>query len=301
VNTAVIFKVQKYSIHDGPGIRTTVFFKGCPLRCIWCHNPESFRPEPMRAVDMRKCTRCLACVRICPTGAIGYSEQFGFTYDPLKCTRCHACETHCPTNAGEFFGQRMTPDELYNHIRGDFPFYDESGGGITFSGGEPFQQAEFLLEMLKRCKEDYVHTLVDTCFYTKWENVEAAAPLTRMFYADLKHMDPEKHKAYTGVSNELILDNIRKLSKIHKGIIGRIPFMPGCNADEENIRATGAFLAECGIERVHILPYHNFATHKYQQLGMAYTAKDITVPDNELKNLAASWLRDYLPDVRIGG
>ena len=201
----IIFKIQKYSIHDGPGIRTAVFLKGCPLDCWWCHNPEGKKlmPEPI--------------------------------YHKEKCIKCGRCDDICPTGARETIGREMTVGQVIKEVEKDFAFYEQSGGGVTFTGGEPFIQFDFLYALISECREKGIHTAIETCGHTSWENLREASKYTDLFLYDLKLIDGEKHRRYTGVSNKLILENLREIAAIHSNICVRIPLIPGINDDEENI------------------------------------------------------------------
>ena len=291
--SGMIFNIQRYSIHDGPGIRTTVFFKGCPLSCIWCHNPESqsFGPELM--VYARRCIGCGKCTEACAHNAIS---------DRSKCISCGSCAEVCHAKARELAGKKMSVREVIAQIEKDSIFYDESGGGVTFSGGEPLSQPEFLLELLKQCKKREYHTAVDTSGYGAAETMEAISSFTDLFLYDLKLMDDNKHIKYTGVSNKLILENLRLISRLGKKIFIRIPLIPGINDDEENIRAAAEVIrGTAGVEQVNVLPYHNIAADKYARLGKHSSLKDITVPSDEHMEHIAEKFFNYGVKVKIGG
>ncbi|MGI6619997.1 MAG: glycyl-radical enzyme activating protein [Bacillota bacterium] len=300
----IIFNIQKYSVHDGPGIRTTVFLKGCPLRCKWCHNPEGLSCGPELVVFQTRCVGCGMCVRACPTGAVSLSRNTSVRIsvtDRAKCTVCGRCAGVCPTQAREVAGTPTTPDWVMEQVLKDRIFYEQSGGGVTFSGGEPLMQPGFLLELLKRCKAEGLHTAVDTSGYVPWDSLEQTAPLTDLFLYDIKLMDSIRHLEYTGVSNQPILDNLERLSRAHNAVIARIPVIPGVNDDAGNIEATGQFLAGLGIMKASILPYHNIGSDKYARLGKRYALKHIERPSDE-----AIWrLKDRLEGfglaVKIGG
>jgi len=293
VYTGRIFNIQKYSIHDGPGIRTTVFFKGCPLSCIWCHNPESqsFVPEIMQY--NKRCIGCGKCVEVCEYGAL---------LDRDKCTSCGKCAEVCYAKARELAGKLMTVPEVIAQIDKDSIFYDESGGGVTFSGGEPLSQAGFLLELLKQCKKNEYHTAVDTSGYGTAETIKAISGMTDLFLYDLKLMDDDKHIKYTGVSNKLILENLQIISQLGNRIFIRIPLIPGINDDNSNIIATAKVIQEtAGIEQVNLLPYHNIAADKYNRLGKQSRLMEIPVPSDEYMESVAEKFLEYGIKVKIGG
>ncbi|MHB1394899.1 MAG: glycyl-radical enzyme activating protein [Clostridia bacterium] len=288
-----IFNVQRYSIHDGPGIRTTVFLKGCPLSCIWCHNPESqaFGPELM--LYSKRCISCGKCVEVCKNGAL---------LDRDKCTSCGSCAEACYAKARENVGELVTVQQVITQIDKDSIFYDESAGGVTFSGGEPLSQPEFLLELLRQCKKREYHTAVDTSGYGSPESIEAISGMTDLFLYDLKLMDDDKHIKYTGVSNKLILENLKTISQLGNKIFIRIPLIPGINDDESNIKATAEVVQSIpGIEQVNILPYHSIAADKYNRLGKQCSLMDIPVPDREYVESIAGKFLAYGIKVKIGG
>lgn len=289
----IVFNIQKYSIHDGPGIRTTVFLKGCPLSCIWCHNPESqaFGPELM--LYKKRCIGCGKCAEACKYGALS---------DRSKCTSCGSCAEVCCSKARELAGRMMTAAEVMTHIDKDAIFYDESGGGVTFSGGEPLSQPEFLLELLRQCKEREYHTALDTSGYGAAETVKAVSGMTDLFLYDLKLMDEEKHLRYTGVSNKLILENLKLISRLGNRIYIRIPLMPGINDDEGNIRETAELVRSTpGVEQVNLLPYHDIAADKYGRLGRKSSFAEIPVPSEEHIKAASDVFLKYGVKVKIGG
>lgn len=268
-----IFAIKKYAIHDGPNIRTTVFFKGCPLQCWWCHNPEGMDSTIAMLWDGRKCVDCGECVAACPTGSL-YSAEKGIQREPASCNSCLTCLDTCPAMAHETTGWEASVEEVMTEIEKDIPFYDTSGGGVTFSGGEPLMQPQFLLDLLKACGRLGLHRAVDTTVYADPATILAVAKHCELFLVDLKHMDTDKHKLYTGVGNGRILANIRLLAEQGKQMRIRIPLIEGINSDRENMERSAAFLAPLpAISRVDVLPYHNIAAAKYHKLGRTYNAE----------------------------
>jgi pyruvate formate lyase activating enzyme len=301
MKSGIVFDFKKYSIHDGPGIRTTVFLKGCPLSCWWCHNPESISPQPAVLYRPERCIGCGACLKACQNGAITATPE-GFFADPSRCTGCGACADACPSTARERVGRLMTSGEVLAVIRKDIPFYDESGGGATFSGGEPLLQPEFLWELLEGCRKLQIHTAVDTTGFAQTSVLLETARLTDLFLYDIKHMDPEKHKFYTGVDNTLILENLKALTDSGARVAIRIPLIPGINDDEENLRQTGRFVSALkGVVSVHLLPYHAAARNKYAKWKIAYRLPDTLPPSAEAQEAAANSLKSFGLNVLIGG
>lgn len=299
--SGIVFDIRKFSIQDGPGIRTTVFFKGCPLACRWCHNPESQAFGRERMFRAERCIRCLACLPACPQEAIVWDGQAVHTAAE-RCTLCGECLDRCPAEARELAGREMTPAEVLAVVAQDIPFYDESGGGVTFSGGEPLAQPAFLLALLHACRAQEIHTAVDTSGFAPWDRLEATDELTGLFLYDLKLMDDRRHREFTGVSNHVILDNLRALSQRGSAIRLRVPLVPEINDDRANIAALGEFAA--GLPRHHpldLLPYHSSATAKYARLGRAYPLSGLPSQPQEQLEEIAHLLRSYDLDVRIGG
>ena len=275
-----VFNIQKMSIHDGPGIRTTVFFKGCPLNCLWCSNPESQRMEKEVACFQSRCVKCGYCAQVCPKGIIEKEPPFEIT-DRGQCDLCEVCVRECCTNAKKTVGEDYTAEELLHEILKDKSFYDSSGGGVTFSGGEPLMQQPFLVEILKMCRENEIHTAIETTGFADREKLLETAEFLDLVFYDVKHMDDETHRQITGVSNKVILENLAHLSKVHDNITVRIPVIPGINDSGENISRTAALAAKLGISGLELLPYHNLGEVKYGQLGREYQLSDIKTPDEE--------------------
>lgn len=265
-----IFDIQRFSINDGPGIRTTVFFKGCPLRCIWCDNPESQEQLPQLLYFESLCTRCYRCVEVCPTGASKTGRDGSIAIDRGLCQACGLCVEACPSDARLISGRTMTVEEVVEIVRKDELFYRNSGGGVTASGGEPTYQPDFLKQLLRQCQRYGIHTTLDTCGHVRWEVMAGILDYVDLVYYDLKHMDPVSHRELTGASNKLILDNARRISQGGKPIVMRIPLIPGYNDSEENIKAMAEFATTIKVVRVDIVPFHQLGSKKYERLGMTY-------------------------------
>jgi pyruvate formate lyase activating enzyme len=297
----VIFDIKKYAVHDGPGIRTTVFFKGCPLACRWCHNPEGISVALHRIYRQERCVSCDECIQVCPQNVMSRTVE-GIVRDPARCNLCQSCAEHCPSGAVEFVGRKVTVNEVIRQIEKDTVFYDQSGGGVTLSGGEPLMQPDFLMELLEACGDLDLHRTVDTTGYAQAELLLQVARKTDLFLYDLKIMDAAKHRNFTGVSNQLILDNLKLLSENKARIQVRIPIIPGINNDADNIHRTADFVtALAGVEHISILPFHNAARGKYGRLGMKCISSDIQSPSDEHLHQIAGWLRQFGLPVKIGG
>lgn len=261
-----IFNIQSYSIHDGPGVRTTVFVCGCPLRCLWCQNPESGTAEPKLFFLREKCVGCGACTSACPNGAVRVAEGKAVT-DRVKCTACGACVPVCDYDAREIVGKVMTSDEVVARVLRDKLFLRD--GGVTVSGGEPTAQPEFTAEILRKCRAAGLHTAIETCGFAEWERFKTALDETDLVLYDLKHMDSEQHRSGTGVGNEKILENARRIVReLHKPLAARVPTIPGFNDSEENMHALGRFVSgelDPSV-RVHLLPYHRLGESKNERM-----------------------------------
>jgi pyruvate formate lyase activating enzyme len=297
----MIFDVKKFSIHDGPGIRTTVFLKGCPLQCSWCHNPEGQDPRPQLLYRPDRCLGCGECVRACPQGAIRLDGDRVRT-DSATCSLCGACVEVCYPDAREIVGREVTVSEVLAEVERDVPFYDQSGGGVTFSGGEPLLQPEFLLSLLKACHERGIHTAVDTCGHSEWQPLDEIRQYVNLFLYDLKLMDDDSHRRFTGASNQSSLGNLRSLSQRGEKIILRVPVIPAVNDDEENLWATAELAAALpSLTRVDLLPYHNTAIHKYRRLGRDFPLAGTPRPSTDHLATIAATLREFGLQVQIGG
>jgi pyruvate formate lyase activating enzyme len=287
--TGLVFNVQRFSVHDGPGVRTTVFMKGCPLCCAWCHNPESQSASP-EFVRLRHL--CMACGR-CTDDELD---------NPVVNGRNDADVDACPTGALQGVGDRVEPADLVRTLLRDRIFFDESGGGVTVSGGEPLVQPAFVTDVLRRLRAEGVHTALDTCGFGRWPDLRGAAEHASLVLYDVKLMDPARHKAVTGVSNELILDNLRALAGVHPAIWVRIPVIPGVNDDDENMAAAATFVHSVpGIRQIDLLPYHPAGEAKFARLGLDYTLHGTPPPDQGRLDALAARFRALGLVTTIGG
>lgn len=278
--TATVFDIERCSFSDGPGIRTTVFFKGCNLRCAWCHNPESQRFERELLFYADKCTACGKCRAVCPS-------------HPEYCTLCGNCELSCPHDARKVCGKQYTVEELFAEIEKDNNFYRTSSGGVTFSGGEAMLQLDFLCAILKKCKENGISTAVDTAGHIPWTSFERVMPYTDLFLYDVKSLDSAVHEQYTGVGNELILDNLATLFLHGARVWIRVPVVPSVNDSEENILALKDWLADHGTpEKIELLPYHRMGERKAAALGREPMAFE--VPDAEKMRRLRALIADFV-------
>jgi len=273
----LLFDIRRYSVHDGPGIRTTVFFKGCPLSCWWCHNPEGREPRPTLMLLENRCRKCGACFEVCPHQAI---VKDGFV-TTSACRACGSCVEVCLAGAREIAGRWMTVPEVMREIEKDLVFYDESGGGVTFSGGEPLAQPLFLEALLDACRQRRIHTLVDTCGFAECALLLHLSQKVDMFYYDLKFLDPARHEKYCGVSNAPILENLEALTRTGKKIVIRFPIIPGINDHPEDIKRMALFLAGLRLPELHLLPYHRMGSSKYDRLRIDYRLGALETPSSE--------------------
>lgn len=289
-----IFDIKRYSINDGPGIRITIFLKGCPLSCIWCHNPEGMKPHQSKLYTAGRCIGCGLCIAACNNNALGVGRlscgKQGIVTDLSKCIVCGACAQACPARAMEMAGKEYTVEGLMKEIRKEAPFFEESGGGVTICGGEPLMHKDLLISLLDACGNEGFHRCVDTTLFAEQSLVEQVAGRCELFLVDLKLMDSQKHKLFTGVSNEQILKNIEFLASAEKEFIIRIPLIKGVNADRENLIASARFLS--GIQKkyltnhvkwhkikVELLPYHDIAKGKHIRLGTIFNPDKIQMEE----------------------
>ena len=299
VRSGIVFNTMRFALHDGPGIRTTVFLKGCPLRCVWCHNPESqeFNPSPMYFSN--RCRLCYDCVAACSNGAIRFEDRTLVTSE--ACDRCGHCEDVCVAGARQLAGKRVTVTEILAECERDAILFDESGGGVTVSGGEPLSQPEFAQALLAGCRERRIHTALDTCGFAAREVALEVSRYADVVLYDLKLLDSTAHQKYTGVPSEPILTNLEALTEAGRNLIVRIPLIPGVNDRPEDLGALADFVWQLGLRRIDLLPYHKIGADKYGRLGRSRPLGDTEPPaaaeiDRIVKQLAN---RGF--DIRIGG
>lgn len=296
----LIFNIQGFSIHDGPGIRTSVFLKGCPLDCPWCANPESKSPNQQITHIATHCAHCGNCAAICPRGCIKIDEDT-FYRDESKCNHCLACINSCPTHALTVEGEWYTVAEVIKAVEKDRAFYEKSGGGITLSGGEPLFQEEFTFELLKELKKHNFHVNIETTGYTSAEYLAKIIPYLDLVYMDMKHPDDKIHKQKTGVSKQIIIENMKTILKSGVPLVARIPVIPRFNNSQGVTKAFGKLLSETGVADVHLLPFHQFGANKWLSMGLDYEyEQDKSMPVSEVIGMADT-LREYGLNVQIGG
>ena len=300
---ALIFDIKRFAINDGPGIRTTLFMKGCPLRCVWCHNPEGFDEKPVKMYTKKKCIGCQTCVEVCP------QKNLVLTTEGIKdlghCTACGKCTNECPTLALEMAGKEWKMEDLMAEVEKERQVMEESGGGVTICGGEPLMHTDYLCEVLNELGKRGFHRTVDTTLFASPEKVKKVAERCELFLVDLKLMDSAKHRFYTQVGNEQILSNIRLLSEIGHPFWIRIPFIAGVNADEENLTASAEFLSTLPTkpQMVNLLVYHDVGIGKHARLGTTYNPDNIKMeaPSEEMQQKALDIMQAHGLNTRIGG
>lgn len=300
--TGRVFDIKRYSIHDGPGIRTTVFLKGCALNCLWCHNPESIAPGPELMYWPARCKRCHACLKACPVGALTADREGAVLIDRGKCDLCGRCAEACLYDAMQIVGREMGVDEVVAEVERDRVFFEQSGGGVTLSGGDPLVQPAFAEAVLEACRERGLHTALDTAGMSSNGALGRLARLADVILFDLKVLDPEKHKAFTGVSNAAILENLKSLVAVGREVWIRIPLVRGVNDDDDNIRQTIALLRSLGkVRRVGLLPYHAGGLDKARRIGKDDDFRKFESPSEERIAAIESAFREAGFDVRRGG
>ena len=300
--TGRVFDIKRYSIHDGPGIRTTIFLKGCSLRCLWCHNPESVDPGPELMQWPGRCARCYSCVEACPLRAVSKDSAGAVVIDRAKCDLCGKCAEACLYDAMQIVGREMSVGEVLAEAEKDLVFYEQSGGGVTLSGGDPFAQAGFAEAILDACRERGIRTAVDTAGFSKNGLLDRMAGKTDLILYDLKCMDDARHKELTGVSNAPILDNLKRLAAGRTEVWVRIPLMAGVNDGDDNIKRTIEFLSSLKtIHRVGLLPYHSGGLEKARRIGRGSQFRKFETPSEErIAGLEAAF-RAAGFEVRRGG
>ena len=294
--SGTVFDIQHYSIHDGPGIRTNVFFKGCPLRCLWCSNPESQERRPSLMFRADLCTGCGACLSACPAGAIAFADPAGpVRNDRTKCTGCGSCVGICPQHAREITGREVTAGEVFDEVAMDTLFYDKDGG-VTLTGGEVLAQPAFASAILQLCRQGGIHTAIETCGFADQDELAAILPHTNLVLFDLKEMDPALHRKYTGAGNEKILENLKMINdEADCEIWARIPLIPGYNDDPENLGATARFVKE-NVPRctqIHLLAFHRLGEGKYTQLEKEPNGFSSTVPEDAEMEALREYVRSF--------
>jgi len=290
----VVFGIERYAVHDGPGIRTLIFLKGCPLRCLWCDNPESQKIKSEIFLITDRCIGCGECLAECPQGAGTLSKAGQITINRKLCAGCGKCVETCYAGARVLVGKCMTVEDVLGEIMKDLKFYRASGGGVTLSGGEPLMQAEFAREVLRRCNERNIHTAIETSGYANWDMIEAVFRYADLVLLDIKHMDSLVHRRLTGVPNEPILENAIRVSELKVPMVVRIPIIPGFNDSEANIRETANFVKKLRtVNKIELLAYHSYGSPKYKRLGRRYRLRNLRSPTGEsmsrLKEIVVSY------------
>lgn len=305
----IITNVQTYSLHDGPGIRTLVFLKGCPLRCEWCCNPECLSPDIEVQFHKSRCIRCGTCLQVCEHKAINpdIEVKSGFKINRKLCNNCGYCVEVCPKQALHFAGEKVSPDEVLERVEKDKHFYITSKGGLTISGGEPLYQFEFVRELLRKSYKHNLDTALETCGFAPWKHFEEILPYLNLILYDIKHIDPVKHKQATGVSNRLILSNLKKLAKSGVPIVIRLPLIPTFNVNNNNIIQTAAFISSLkNVREVNLMPFHQLGKDKYYNLSKGYSLNHLKALESDARGMHSistikSTLESFGLNIVIGG
>lgn len=299
-----ILRIERGAIHDGPGIRTVVFLKGCPLKCLWCSTPESQSAGLELALFKDRCIQCKQCLPVCPEGAIGFTDKEIIQTDRSRCKACGTCVQVCPAGARKLWGQVITVSDLMAEICRDIIFYENSGGGVTLSGGEPLMQLEFVRALLADCRKFNIHTAMETSAYASWEDLSVVMDCLDLIYVDVKHMLDGEHKRLTGKGNRGILNNIQRMSEEggKAELIIRVPVIPGYNDADENISLTAEFAAGLPqILRIELLPYHQYGLHAYSALSRKYPLVHLSVPEPQQMAILKKKIQSFGITVQIGG
>lgn len=297
----VVFDIKKFAIDDGPGIRTTIFLKGCPLQCWWCHNPEGQHSQPELMFRKNRCTNCEECISACSKHVLSLTTNQQLSINRGNCNLCGKCVEKCPTGALTIIGKETGVNEVMKEIEKDQTFYEQSKGGITISGGEPLLQINFLTKLLEECKNKNIHTAVDTSGYASSQTIEKIKDKVDLFLYDIKIMDGKKHKQFTGASNRQILQNLKTLAQNGNDILVRVPIIPEINDNKENITHTAEFILSNNIKHVCLLPYHRAGIEKYRSLGRRYKLMKTPSPTEEKLNSLKQQLQAKGLTVKIGG
>jgi pyruvate formate lyase activating enzyme len=296
-----VFSIERYAVHDGGGIRTIVYLKGCPLRCLWCANPEGQEERRQLFFFPERCIACGRCVTLCRHGASSRDEVGTIAFDPIGCQGCGGCVEECYAEARKLFGREMTVDAVMEVVLRDRPFYRQSGGGVTVSGGEPTVQWQFVRALLAACHAGGIHTAMETCGYAPWPHLAAIAEHLDLALYDLKHMDTTEHRRLTGAGNQLVLANLRHLAEKGVAIVVRVPVVPGCNDSPENIASTAAFVAALPNRvAMELLPYHAYGSGKYARCGREYELGDLAPPGRARMEELAALVRAHGLDCTLG-